>query len=375
MLKGIKLMLMIGKAVPVPVGKDVIEALTELSVISSTTGPSVFTLKFELSTNSPLHTVFLLAGSSPIATTRVIIALIVNSKMDVLIDGVITKHDVEPGSNPSTSTLSITGEDLTRVMDYIEHKEKSYPGTRESDRVKQILMSYSGYGITPVVMPTFYSNVPNPIKKTPKHDGTDLAYIKALGEEVGYVLYHEPLDIPNKSIMYWGPELKLGMPQSALSANMDGHSNIEKINFSFDSEKATTPILIIKDTNQKATQVIQLPNINPLNPPLGAVAPISKRFESHKDSTKHTLPQAMMSAMAKSAKSNKAVTAKGSLDVARYGKLLKARKLVGVRGVGHAFNGLYYVEKVTSSIKRGEFKQSFELSRNGLMPTTPGVYV
>jgi len=76
-----------------------------------------------------------------------------------------------------------------------------------------------------------------------------------------------------------------------------------------------------------------------------------------------------MIGLATASKSADAVTANGSLDVLRYGRLLKARKLVGVRGVGHAFNGLYYVEKVTSSIKRGEFKQSFQLSRNGLLST------
>ena len=57
------------------------------------------------------------------------------------------------------------------------------------------------------------------------------------------------------------------------------------------------------------------------------------------------------------------------LTVVRYGQLLKARKLVGLRGVGEAFDGLYYVKSVKSSIKRGEFKQDFTLIRNGLIST------
>ena len=67
------------------------------------------------------------------------------------------------------------------------------------------------------------------------------------------------------------------------------------------------------------------------------------------------------------------VTASGSLDVLRYGRVLKARQLVGVRGVGAAFDGLYYVKSVTHNIKHGEFKQSFELARNGLVSTVPVV--
>jgi hypothetical protein len=69
------------------------------------------------------------------------------------------------------------------------------------------------------------------------------------------------------------------------------------------------------------------------------------------------------------------VSATGSLDVLRYGRVLKARGLVGVRGAGVAYDGLYYVQSVKSSLKRGEFKQSFTLTRNGLISITPRVPV
>ncbi len=57
----------------------------------------------------------------------------------------------------------------------------------------------------------------------------------------------------------------------------------------------------------------------------------------------------------------------------RYGRILKARQLVTVRGAGAAFDGLHYVKKVTHHIKAGEYKQSFELSRNGLLSTLPRI--
>ena len=47
--------------------------------------------------------------------------------------------------------------------------------------------------------------------------------------------------------------------------------------------------------------------------------------------------------------------------------------LVGVRGAGLAYDGLYYVNSVTHKIKRGEYKQSFSLSRDGLISNTPVV--
>ena len=50
----------------------------------------------------------------------------------------------------------------------------------------------------------------------------------------------------------------------------------------------------------------------------------------------------------------------------RYGRVLKARQLVGVRGAGPAFDGLHYVDSVTHNIARGQYKQSFTLKRNAL---------
>jgi hypothetical protein len=52
---------------------------------------------------------------------------------------------------------------------------------------------------------------------------------------------------------------------------------------------------------------------------------------------------------------------------------LRARGVVGVRGAGLAYDGLYYVKSVTHNIKPGEYKQNFALSRDGLISLTPAV--
>ena len=83
--------------------------------------------------------------------------------------------------------------------------------------------------------------------------------------------------------------------------------------------------------------------------------------------------QAVMYGLAEASRSSDCVTGTGSLDVLRYGRILKSRGLVGVRGAGLSFDGLYYVTSVTHKIKRGEYKQDFELKRNGLISTVPQV--
>jgi hypothetical protein len=110
-----------------------------------------------------------------------------------------------------------------------------------------------------------------------------------------------------------------------------------------------------------------------LQPPLGVVpAPISK-LKILKDTAKLNPAEALSRGVAEAAESQDAVTATGSLDVLRYGRLLKARRLVGVRGVGWAYNGLYFVQQVKTILKRGELKQEFTLTRNGLVSITPRV--
>lgn len=231
MLKGIHLTLMIGPAVPVPVSKEVIDALTDVQVTTSTQGSSGFQLKFELSTKSPLHTIFLLSGGSQIPMIRVIIVVTINGTSDVLIDGVMTNHDVAPGSNPSTSTLTVTGEDLSRVMDYIDFSGIPYLAMPPSARVLLILAKYAFLGIIPKVLPSPLLDVPNPLDRIPRQKGKDLPYIRQLANLVGYVFYMEPGPKPGISFAYWGPEIKVGVPQAALNIDMDAHTNVESLSF------------------------------------------------------------------------------------------------------------------------------------------------
>jgi len=375
MLKGINLTLMIGPAVPVPVGKEVLDALTEVQVTIGTKGPSGFQLTFELSTKSPLHTLFLVTGGSQIPMVRVMIIVTINGMPEVIMDGVMTNHEIAPGSSPSTSALTVTGEDLTKVMDYIDFSGIPYPAMPFSARVLLILAKYSFLGIIPNVLPSVLVDVPNPLDRIHRQQGKDLAYINCLADEVGYVFYLEPGPKPGLNVAYWGPEVKFGIPQPALNIDMDAHTNVESLSFSFNSDSATLPFVMIQSETTKVPVTIPIPDVTPLNPPLGIIPPIPKNFEPVRETSKYSPVRAALIGMAKAAQASDGVKGTGTLDVLRYGALLKARKLVGVRGAGHAFNGLHYVESVTHNIKRGEYKQNFSLSRNGLLSTIPKVPV
>ncbi len=373
MLKGVHLTLLVGPAVPVPVPRVVMDALTRVKVTLKAREISGFELTFTLNNRSPLHTIFLLAGGASIPLLRVIIVVTVNGTPNVVMDGVVTNQQIAPGTDSSHSTLTVTGEDLTRVMDYIDFSGIPYPAMPIAARVALVLAKYAVLGIIPKVIPPILSDVPLPTEKIPRHEGNDKTYVESLARQVGHVFYLEPGPAPGVSFAYWGPEVKVGIPQPALRTNMDALSNVESLSFRFNGDNAVLPVLLIENSLTHFPIPIPIPDVNPLNPPLAAIPPIPKTIEKIPTVAKLSAIEAALLGVARKARASDAVSATGTLSVPQYGRLLQPRKLVGVCGAGTAFDGLYYVDSVDHEIKRGEYKQQFTLTRNGLVSLLPRV--
>jgi len=376
MLKGVHLTLLVGPVVPVPVPQSVLDALTQIEVVQPDEAAGAFTLQFTLSVQSPLHTLFLLSGGAVVPLLRVIVIVTVNGTPEVLIDGVVTKTEVMPGADQRHTTLQVTGDDLTTVMQKLEFSGLPglpYPAMPAEAIVVLLLAKYAFLGVVPLVIPSIAIDVPIPTDRIPTQQGTDLEYIRLLASRVGYVFYIEPGPAPGMSTAYWGPKIKVGVPQPALNADMDAASNVDSLSFSYNGNARSLPIIYIQNPQTKIPLPIPIPDIGPLNPPLGLIDPPPQKLNPIPETAKYSPVRALLLGMAEAAKSADTVTGKGSLDVTRYGCVLKSRQLVGVRGVGPAFDGLHYVSEVRHTIKRGEYKQSFSLSRKGLISTVPRV--
>ena len=374
MLKGIHLSILIGPAVPVPAPQPVVEALRGVQVTTGDKGASGFQLTFAVGKNSLLNLALLPAGYFD-PPNRVIIIATVNGLPNVLMDGVITRQEFGPSNEPGQSTLTVTGEDLTRMMDLIDLSGIPYPGMPADARAALIIARYAVLGIVPLVIPSIVLDIPNPVDRIPEQQGTDLQYIKRLADDVGYVFYIDPGPLPGMNMAYWGPQIKIGLPQPALTVNMDAHTNVESLSFSFDGFAKTLYIIYIQEPNSKVSIPIPIPDITPLNPPLGLKPQIPFRVEMMDNTAKMSPTEAVAYGLAKASQSSDVISGSGSLDVLRYGRILKARQLVGVRGAGLTYDGFYYVSSVTHDIKPGEYKQNFNLSRNGLISQTPSVPV
>ncbi|MGA3167902.1 MAG: hypothetical protein ABSF14_17480 [Terriglobia bacterium] len=349
------------------------DALTSVEVTVSATGRSGFQLGFTLANNSPLQTFFLLAGAAPVPIIRVILMATFGGLPQVIMDGVVKHHEVVPDAMQGSSKLMVTGEDLSAVMDLIDLSGIPYPGMTPDLRVLMILAKYAMFGIVPIVIPMFIPDIEVPVDKIPSQKGTDLTYIRQLAKEAGYVFYITPGPLPGMSQAYWGPQIKIGVPQPALNVNMDAWTNVESLNFRFEPQSSVLPLVFIQEPITKLIFPLPIPPVTPFDPPLGAVVPIPMKIDEMQDVAKLSPGQAIMQGLARVSETSDVVSADGTINVLRYGQILQARQLVGVRGAGVAFDGLYYVESTKHQIKLGEYKQSFTLKRNALISNVPAV--
>lgn len=372
MLKGIHLTLMIGPAVPVVAPKSVVDALTSVQVTSGK-DRSGFQLTFAVSKDSPLQTMIAAGFFDPI-TTRVIVVVTLRGFPNVLMDGIVTRHELSPSSEPGQSTFTITGEDLSVLMDVVEIT-RPFPAMPKIAQLYAVMAPYLAFGIVPALLPPIIPIINVPTNKVESQvTETDRAFMQKAARVCGYVFYVEPGPAPGTSIAYFGPDIRLPIPQPALNVNMDSHTNVESLSFSLDGLAKKVKIVTILDPITKKIPIpIPIPNINVFKPPLGARLTPPSRVQFANDHAKKRPDEAAESILAFLMNNAESVSASGSLDVLRYGHVLRSRMLVGVRGAGLAYDGMYYVNSVTHNIKRGQYKINFTLGRDGLISLTPKV--
>jgi hypothetical protein len=365
------LTLMMGPTIAVPVPQPVTDALQSVQVTTTAGQANGFQLTFAVSKNSIINRMLLPVGFFD-PKIRVILVIIVNGTPTVLMDGIITRQELQASDDPGAATLTITGEDLTAVMDLVD-EYACYPAMSSDNQVRAVCLKYATYGLIPAVIPPVLLETKSPTDQIPVQSSTDLQYIRSLASDAGYVFYIDPGPIPGANVAYWGPEIRIGVPQPALSINMDAATNVESLSFSFDGRARAQMTLAITEPNTKRSIPIPIPDIGLLRPPLAARPAIALRQEPVPDTAKLTGIGAALVGLAMTAQATDAISGQGRLDVLRYGHILQARRLVSVRGAGLAYDGLFYVKSVTHDIKRGEFKQSFTLARDGLVSPTPVV--
>jgi hypothetical protein len=380
MLLGVQLTLLIGPTVAVPAPPPLTEALVGVEVTHSDQGKSGFQLTFQVGRAGLADILDYSLLLNPLLRpfNRVILTVLFNAFPKVLMDGFITAQQLTPSNEPGGSTLTVTGEDVSVMMD-LDQKTAEHVGQPESVIAFMILGRYMQYlAMPPVIIPPTSLDVPLPTDRIPVQRDTDLNYLNTLAGRFGHVFYVTPGPAPFQNTAYWGPPDRLAIPQPAISVNMGPATNVESISFQYN---ALAPTMVL-DVLQDSTLNQSLPVITFAStriPPLALMPALPFNLPNVRKSLLDqqgglTIAQAYARAQAKTnASTDTVVTATGTLDAMQYGDLLTPRGIVGLRGAGFTYDGLYYVKSVTHSIKKGDYKQRFTLTREGTGSLVPFV--
>ena len=385
-MTGTQLSIKIGFVTFAPAPEVVIEAVRDVRVTQKAGQRSGFQMTLALEKGGEIEQELLPGGFfSP--GKRVILSIVTNGVREVLMDGHIARYDVAQSNEPGQATLSLTGTDATQLLDQIDLSGVPLAGMPPIAQVALMLAPLAVVGVVPVVVPTPLIAVDNPIEKWKSVKGTFYAHIQWLAGQVGYQFSLEPGVTEGQQFAYFGPDIgtlvALGRTAAGdvlppLTVNMDAASNVESLSVSFDG--LSKPLVYGFYQNPDVpSPVIPIPFPDVVfNPPLGpGFIPYAKNLPLNKPSsgsgggeeeddgmTSSDLAALIMRGMSRAAKGANVITGSGSLDIARYGQILRPRKLVNVRGAGPHSDGTYYIQSVSTTIQRGSFKQSFTLSRN-----------
>ncbi|MFE3737064.1 hypothetical protein [Streptomyces sp. NPDC059134] len=361
----VHLTLHMGPKLTRPVPAEVTEALLSAQITTTSGERSGFQIAFDLTKTGVINRRLLPEGFFD-PRTRVIVTASVKGVSTVLLDGLIVRQEVGASNQPGQTTLTVTGEDLTLLMD-LEERTDRYPNLAPSQRVERILATYADYGIDSRIIREQVQQPPREQWRVDYQTGTDLQYVNELAKANGFTFYLEPGPRPGRSVAFWGPEQRLGQRQHALNVNMDNNSTVDQLTFAYDGTAREEPQARVQDPRTRDVTLLAQPDISPLRPPLGRRATPALKRKTLSGTAKKDPGQAEAEALARAATSADAISGSGSLDVNRHGYILRPRELVGVRGAGVTYDGDYYVKSVTHNLRPGSYQQNFTLSREGLI--------
>lgn len=362
-----------GETPSIRLSRDAIDALTSVSVQSSAEARSGFQLSFETDRRRVVDELLRLFqyGLSP--AVRVLVVVVLGGALHVLSDGVVTQHQ-NATTAAGRTTLSFTGEDLSVLMDLVDKTGTPLASANDYAQVNALLAPYLGFGVVPLVVPSPFSDFGDPTAPPPTQLGTDYAQIAAKARRAGYVFHLIPGPAPGQSLAYWGPEVQVPVPEPALTLGAGLANNVAQLSFTHATQQHALPLIQLKV--DKSAVSFPLPDTGPLRAPLTAAPQPAVRTTRFTDDEGKTDPlRAIGAAVAQAARSSDNVTGSGQLDVREYGRLLRPRAIVGVRGMSLSYDGLYFVSRVSTELRRGRCTQSFSLKRSGAFPIGPRVNV
>src|SRR5262245_40211392 len=138
-LLGIRLIVLLGDTVPLPASYEVMSSWQQFEVTNDSGQGDGFQVTFNLARGVADYG--LIQNGSVAPMKRIVIGVLFGAVPEVLIDGVITHHQFNPGSQPGQARLTVTGRDLTTLLD-LEEKNEEFPNQPDFLIATKVLAAY-----------------------------------------------------------------------------------------------------------------------------------------------------------------------------------------------------------------------------------------
>ncbi len=351
---GIRFQLHIGQNSLSPAPYEVMIAFQSAEIRTDAQSRDGFQLTFSLGRNRQSREYHLLQENYFEPPNRISLIAVIQGRAHVLSNGIITRTQVMPTNEPGQATLQVTGEDIGLLLDLTE-KSQVFRDMSDANIIRQILRDYSDF--QPQV-----TNI-NDTQPFTSQQGTDRRFIESLARRNSFVFYTEPTETVGTSTAYWGPRLRREPAQSPLTMNMGAATNVTQLSFAFNALGPITTQAAVADPSARRMVDVAPPSLEPSVSFSRTAQPLRTRIL--RDTVGLSQAEATRRVTAVTTDASDAVTGNGEVDTVLYGGVLHARRKVSVRGAGRDYDGEYFVQQVTHRIKKGVYKQSFTLKREG----------
>jgi phage protein D len=278
---------------------------------------------------------------------------------ETVFDGYISHTGARTTGSAKNMTIEIRAVDASYHMNQ-EEKTRIWRNQTYEDIARAVIGEYEFKAIV--------ADAPEP--GTPPlqvaQRSTDHKFLRELARRRGYEFYVLGANA------YFRPADLTKAPQKVIAVNFGDETNCDDVQFDADGTAPTEASVAYFDAMEGSAKVDSQKESG--LPALGTKLLPSLRGQVDMPQSKRIARGLGISSPAQAAeyaagmlrRNGWWVTAHGTLNGLRYGRVLRSRKLVTVKGAGPNFNGNYYVKRVRHSLTSRTYTMEFDLARNAL---------
>jgi len=359
----------------VPASEDLLRAVRQIEVEESAEMADMLRLQLAIAVRSDGGGWTLVDNGTFRRLTRLHLMVAVgNSPMESLIDAYVIETNVTFSDRPGQSTLNVVAMEPTVLMD-LQEKAREWSDMADSDIAQAI---FREYGFESDVDPT--TIVRRQSERTVMQRSKDIQFLRELARRNNFECYVETDPRRHVNVGHFHRPRVDDRPQGVLSVNTGPETNVSSFSVRHDLLGPTTAKASAVDieTGTDPSSVIERPELAALGLESTVLSSLVEELlpgTPGPDWSRRVLlsqtglteaAEVQAHAQAVVDRSSWSITASGEVHTATFGRILRAKRPVLVRGLGPRFSGAYYVERVSHTISSGGYTQAFSLKRNAL---------